>query len=99
MCPAANPWLRMNSWLERSGAFDSRADAIPPLPSLFLARMAALLGEQYAPFAASYQQTAQVGLRVNTLKISPAAFADLSPFPLRHRYKGYAPSIQAAGQA
>ncbi len=55
----------------------------PPLPSLFLARMKALLGQDYAAFCASYQQAARSGLRVNTLKISPAAFAALSPFPLQ----------------
>lgn len=59
------------------------ADNALPLPPLFLARMEALLGQEYAAFYASYQQTPHAGLRVNTLKISPAAFAALSPFSLQ----------------
>ncbi len=44
--------------------------------------MAHLLGAEYDAFAASYAQAAQVGLRINTLKISTADFSSKSPFPL-----------------
>ena len=41
-----------------------------------------LLGDEFTPFLARYDQPASVGLRVNTLKLSPEAFQALSPFPL-----------------
>jgi len=44
--------------------------------------MARLLGEEFPAFLASYAQPAANGLRVNTLKLSPAAFRELSSFPL-----------------
>ena len=52
------------------------------LPPLFLQRMAALLGDQYAAFLASYDAPPAAGLRVNTLKISPEEFRRLAPFEL-----------------
>lgn len=53
-----------------------------PLPPEFLRQMAELLGEEFPAFLASYAEPAVSGLRVNTLKLSPAAFRKLSPFPL-----------------
>lgn len=44
--------------------------------------MQQLLGDEYAAFAASYAQPPLVGLRVNTLKITPADFSNISPFAL-----------------
>ncbi len=44
--------------------------------------MAALLGDEYPAFLASYDAPASVGLRVNTLKISVEAFRSLAPFNL-----------------
>ncbi len=44
--------------------------------------MAALLGDEYPAFLASYDAPASVGLRVNTLKISVEAFCALAPFDL-----------------
>ncbi|MCA9935895.1 MAG: RsmF rRNA methyltransferase first C-terminal domain-containing protein [Anaerolineales bacterium] len=41
-----------------------------------------LLGADYAAFAASYEQAAHIGLRVNTLKMSAADFISKSPFTL-----------------
>lgn len=49
----------------------------------FLAKMATLLGTEYADFVASYTQPPHVGLRVNTLKISAADFNSISPFALK----------------
>ncbi len=51
-------------------------------PPEFLQKMRRLLGTEYAAFAASFEQEAQVGLRVNTLKISAADFSSKSPFTL-----------------
>ncbi len=53
-----------------------------PPPPEFLQKMRRLLGDEYAAFAASYEQEAPVGLRVNTLKISAADFSSKSPFTL-----------------
>ena len=53
------------------------------LPQEFLEKMQKLLGEQYGVFLASYEQPRQFGLRVNTSKISAAAFEQLAPFHLK----------------
>ncbi|MCA9969861.1 MAG: RsmB/NOP family class I SAM-dependent RNA methyltransferase, partial [Anaerolineales bacterium] len=53
-----------------------------PPPADFMSKMRRLLGEEFAAFAASYAQPAHVGLRVNTLKISPADFSSKTPFAL-----------------
>ncbi|MGC8779402.1 MAG: RsmB/NOP family class I SAM-dependent RNA methyltransferase [Anaerolineae bacterium] len=52
------------------------------LPPLFLQRMAALLGDEYAAFLASYDAAPATGLRVNTLKIAVEAFRGVAPFAL-----------------
>ena len=52
-------------------------------PPEFLAKMAALLGEEFYQFAQSYGEETAVGLRVNTLKLSAADFSTLSPFALK----------------
>jgi NOL1/NOP2/sun family putative RNA methylase len=52
------------------------------IPAVFLARMEALLGADFAAFAAIYDQPATHGLRVNTLKLSPDHLFTLSPFHL-----------------
>jgi len=49
------------------------------LPPEFLSRMRAQLGDDYAAFLASYDQPPSVGLRVNTLKLSPEKFTSISP--------------------
>lgn len=54
----------------------------PPLPLAFLERMTTLLGDEFAAFQESYAAPPAVGLRVNTLKISPADFAAQAPFAL-----------------
>lgn len=52
------------------------------LPTEFLQRMQAQLGEEYPQFLASYAMPPKRGLRVNTLKISPEEFLRISPFSL-----------------
>ena len=52
------------------------------LPLTFLARMAALLDEEFVPFMAALNQTPVPAIRINTLKISVADFAACSPWPL-----------------
>lgn len=52
------------------------------LPVSFLGRMQQLLGEEYDAFEAALAQPPALGLRVNTLKIAPQDFLDLSPFSL-----------------
>jgi len=52
------------------------------LPQEFLARMEALLGEEFPSFLNSYGETRRYGLRVNTLKISVEEFRKLAPFHL-----------------
>ncbi len=53
------------------------------LPEAFTQRMEQLLGEEYPDFLASYEQTRRYGLRVNTAKIEPEAFEQLTDFHLR----------------
>lgn len=45
--------------------------------------MKRLLGPEFAAFAASYTQPPLMGLRVNTRKIAPADFNNISPFALK----------------
>lgn len=52
------------------------------LPDAFLQRMATLLGDEYPTFLEALQRPPDVGLRVNTLKVSPATFRTLAPFSL-----------------
>lgn len=55
---------------------------VTPLPTPFQIRMRALLGSEADAFFASLTGPPHVGLRVNTLRCSPEAFAELSPWPL-----------------
>lgn len=48
----------------------------------FFDKMKRLLGDEFAEFEQSYAQDERVGLRVNTLKITPADFTKLAPFAL-----------------
>jgi NOL1/NOP2/sun family putative RNA methylase len=48
----------------------------------YLSRMQKLLGAEYADFLACYDQPADVGLRVNTLKLGVKDFQAISPFQL-----------------
>lgn len=51
-------------------------------PSDFLEKMSALLGAEFAAFAASYDSAPASGLRVNTLRRPAADYAAQSPFDL-----------------
>ncbi len=52
------------------------------LPGAYLDRMEVMLGEEYDSFLEHYDLPSSIGLRVNTLKLSPKAFSDLSPYAL-----------------
>ncbi len=53
-----------------------------PLPPAFLDRMQSLLGGEYADFLACYDQSPNIGLRVNLLKLTASEFSRISPFEL-----------------
>ncbi len=52
------------------------------LPDLFCTAMRELLGEEYPGFIDSMGQPPHTALRVNTLKITPDRFREISPFAL-----------------
>ncbi|MCC8138238.1 MAG: RsmB/NOP family class I SAM-dependent RNA methyltransferase [Clostridiales bacterium] len=52
------------------------------LPQEFLARMEALLGDEFPAFLQSFEEPRRYGLRVNTLKISVEEFQRIAPFHL-----------------
>jgi NOL1/NOP2/sun family putative RNA methylase len=60
----------------------SSAIAHYDIPDMFLQRMSGFLEGEYDAFVSSMKQALVVGLRVNTLKITPRKFIDVSPFPL-----------------
>ena len=51
-----------------------------PLPDAFVARMREMLGKDYAAFLASYARPVKPSLRINTLKASPAAAAEMAGY-------------------
>jgi NOL1/NOP2/sun family putative RNA methylase len=53
------------------------------LPDVFVEQMKGYLGDEFEAFFETFKQPPAVGLRVNTLKISPDAFSSISPYPLR----------------
>lgn len=53
------------------------------LPKAFQERMKQMLGDEYQGFIKSYDEPRQLGLRVNTLKLSPEQFQELSCFHTR----------------
>lgn len=56
---------------------------MPPLPIEFIKRMKSMLGDGFEDFISSYSQPPMRGLRVNTLRISPAQFMTCSPFSIK----------------
>lgn len=54
----------------------------PSLPPAFIDRLTDLLGDEAEPFFQTYGEPAWSGLRVNPLKLSPAEFTAISPWPL-----------------
>jgi 16S rRNA C967 or C1407 C5-methylase (RsmB/RsmF family)/NOL1/NOP2/fmu family ribosome biogenesis protein len=59
-----------------------RTDEPLTLPTRFRERMRELLGTEADLLEASLARPPQVGLRVNTLKLSPSEFQALSPWPM-----------------
>jgi len=55
---------------------------VSDIPARFLERMQNMLVDEYPAFKAIYTQPPTHGLRVNTLKLTPALFEAISPFPL-----------------
>lgn len=53
------------------------------LPEKFEKRMRELLGEEYESFEKGYDTDHAAGLRVNTMKLSPAAFETIAPLSVR----------------
>lgn len=49
----------------------------------FKKRMQDLLGDEFDSYLASFEKKPHSGMRVNTLKITPEKFQEISPFPLR----------------
>ena len=52
------------------------------LPQGYIDRMKELLGDEATKYFESFNQASYAGLRVNTLKISPENFQEISPFAL-----------------
>lgn len=61
------------------------SNTISVIPPLFLERMSRFLGEEFADFSQSLSYAPKAGLRVNTLKLSPETFEQISPFLLGKR--------------
>lgn len=53
------------------------------LPERFLNHMKQLLGPEYPAWLATYENPSQQGLRINTLKITPACWESISPYGTR----------------
>lgn len=53
------------------------------LPELFEQRMKKLLGEEFKAYYSCFEKSYSVGVRVNTLKLTPERFAKICPFPIR----------------
>jgi NOL1/NOP2/sun family putative RNA methylase len=68
-----------------SGIFNQvffRGNPVIMLPKLYLDRMKQHLGDEFDCFLDSYDEPPSLGLRVNTLKLSPEEFTSLFPYPL-----------------
>jgi NOL1/NOP2/sun family putative RNA methylase len=55
---------------------------IPSLPKEFLSRMKEVLGEEYEAFINTYNHSVSIGIRFNTLKITPEEYKTLLPINL-----------------
>ncbi len=53
------------------------------LPDSYIARMKAMLGEEYTEYEQSFYRKASSAIRLNTMKVSTQEFAEISPFSLR----------------
>jgi NOL1/NOP2/sun family putative RNA methylase len=52
------------------------------IPKVFLDKMAVLLGDEFDEFLSSLHLPPKIGIRVNTLKISPESFTHITPYKL-----------------
>jgi NOL1/NOP2/sun family putative RNA methylase len=52
------------------------------LPNKYLEKMKIRLGDEFDSFNATYHEPPSVGIRVNTLKLTPDQFSLISPYPL-----------------
>lgn len=52
------------------------------LPEIYLEKMKQLLGDEFPQYEASFDEVPFAGLRVNTLKLKPEQFKEISPFAL-----------------
>lgn len=68
---------------QRTEYVEGRERICMDLPEKFEERMKGMLGDEYPPFAASYDEPRTWGLRVNTLKITPEEFRRMAPFHLK----------------
>ena len=59
------------------------SDKLSALPQAFLHRMEDMLGDEFEPFLAAYEQPRTYGLRVNTAKISCEEFEQIVPFEVK----------------
>ena len=59
------------------------SDKLSALPQAFLHRMKDMLGDDFEPFLAAYEQPRTYGLRVNTAKISCEEFEQIVPFEVK----------------
>ena len=59
------------------------SDKLSALPQAFLQRMEDMLGDDFEPFLAAYEQPRTYGLRVNTAKISCEEFEQIVPFEVK----------------
>ena len=59
------------------------SDRLSALPQAFLHRMEDMLGDDFEPFLAAYEQPRTYGLRVNTAKISCEEFEQIVPFEVK----------------
>lgn len=53
------------------------------LPQNYLERMKTLLKDEYTAYEDSFSQTPYAGMRVNTLKLTPEQFEEISPFEIK----------------
>ncbi len=60
----------------------ARPNTREQIPTAFLKRMESLLGDEFVDFLSCYDRYPESGLRVNTLKLTPVEFLQLSPLEL-----------------
>ena len=74
-------------------------DRLSALPQAFLHRMEDMLGDDFEPFLAAYEQPRTYGLRVNTAKISCEEFEQIVPEKVQNHPQAYPPSDEEKPEA